>query len=583
MDYLSNQVKSLSSKLESQVKYLDSERVQDAEHEEISGVIDRAKDYIQQGLIVTARTILREIKHESTQLPPSLRARYLTNIAFCELSEDRLDEAICLVKEAYKVQPDNPACITNASLAARLELDHSQGLEFAQKALAINPDDPIAAANLISSLWELGQIDSLEYFVKSNEWILSNSDSAEALAKIRIQQDRYDDAEAIYRSFVEDNSNDHHVYVGLSQCLFARAQNDRIQAMYSEELKEILSEAESMAGQAVELLHHTQFTARRCEALLLRACARTRLEKLDEAMHDTDSVLIELPENENAIQQKGILLLKKGQPAQARSWLEKIQNSGVRDESLLPFADACLESNDAKTAVSLLKDSLSLDPPEWEDLGRAQTLMRAESELGCDDSVGPELEAALRQYPCDPILFVLLAVLGSLKNDTKTTISAIITAINLADGSLARMLQAQLGRLYVGLGQFSDAAEQFGKACREDVTHPDAIPMLLSLFNSGQYLKALNIVRRFHEEMDSLPREVLDVEANILAYVGDAKATLLCYRELCSRADSVEDDLAGLAKAQYRNGDYSESLKTIAQIDASRLCHEPHTLMHLHS
>ena len=573
------QMQPMNSNLERLVRHLDSEHMQEPEHKEMSDIINKAKDYIQQGLILIARTELEEIRQEATQLPTTLRTRYLTNLAFCELSEDRFDEAICLIKEAYEIQPDHPACITNASLAARLQHDHDRALGLAQKALAIDPSDPIAAANLISSLWELGQNTQLESFIRSNEWMLSDPDSAEAIAKIRIQQDRYEDAEGIYRSLVEAESDSHHAYVGLSQCLVASAQTDRMQTMYSGGLEEILCEAESAANQAIEILSHTQFNARRCEVLLLRAYARTRLEKLDEAMHDTDSVLDELPENDSAIQQKGILLLKKGEPAQARLWLEKIQDPDIRENSLLPLADACLESGDAKTATSLLKDNLNLDPPEWEDLGRAQSLMRAESKAGCDDSIGPRLETALEQHPCDPILFALSAVRSSLRNDTKAYVSALIKAIHLADGSLKRLLQSQLGRLYVELGQFSDAIDQFDKVCDDDIAHPDAIPMMLSLSNSGQYLRALNIARRFRKEMDSPPRDALDVEANILGYVGDVKAAVLRYRELCSRADSTVDDLAQLAITQYRCGEHFGALETITKIDVSELSHNPHILM----
>ena len=581
MDTLSVQMQSLTRNFERQAKQPDSEPVQDSEYQGTLEIIDTAKDLIQQGLIFTARTKLKEIEHEVTQLPDTLRFRYLTNLAFCELSEDKFDEAVSLINEAYEIQPENPAGITNASLAARLQQDYNQAFDFAQRALALNPNDPVAAANLMASLWDAGQNDQLENFITSNEWITGEPDSAEALAKIRMQQNRYEDAEVIYRTLVETNPESHHVYAGLCQCLVSRAQEDRTSRLYSEELAGILCEVESLASQALSILQRTQLVVRRHEALLLRAYARSRLDKTTESMHDVDSVLNDSPGNSNAIQQNGILLLKEGRADEARSWLESIQDPDIRANSLLPLADACLESGDAAAAITLLKDSFSLDPPEWEDLGRAQSLMRAESMAGRDDSVGPMLEVALDQHPRDPNLFVLSAVRSSLKGDTEATASALVKAISLADNPLGRMLQSQLGHLYEEVGQFSDAAEQFSKVCGDDITHPDAISMLLSLSNSGQYRRALDVAKRFREEMDSPPKVVLGIEAEILGYVGDVKTAVLRYREMCSRTDSIPGDLIGLAIAQFRCGDHSDARETTADLDVSGIGHNPQALMRL--
>ena len=581
MDALSAEMRSLRRALESQAKQPDREPTRDSEHQEASGILDKVQDLINHGLIITARARLREIEHKATQLPDPLRFRYLTNLGFCELSEDKLDEAVSLIKEAREIQPENPTGITNASLAARLQQDIDQAVEFAQKAIELSPNDPIAAANLMASLWDAGQNDQLENFISSEEWIIGESDSAEALAKIRTQQDRHEDAEEIYRSILEAEPENYHAWTGLSQCLITRAQEDRIPILYSQDLEGFLYEAELAANRAVGILQHTQLVARRHEALLLRAYARSRLDKTSEAMHDVDLVLIESPENPNAIQQKGLLLLKEGHTDEARSWLESIQDPDIRTNSLLPLADACLESGDATTAISLLKDGFSLDPPSWEDLGRAQSLMRAEFKAGVGDSVGPMLEEALGKHPNDPALFVLSAVRSSLKGDAEDTASALIKAISLSDDSTGRMLRSQLGHLYMEIGQFSDAAEQFGEVCGDDITHPDAFPMLLSLSNSGQYRRALGMARKFRTELDLPPKNVLSVEAEILALVGDVKTAVLRYLEMCSRSDSTSDDLVESAITQFRCGEHTDAMETLANIDASALGHNPQSLMRL--
>ncbi len=581
IDALSSKIQSLNSTLERQAQQPESEPVQDSEHQEASSVLDKVQDLIHDGLIITARARLTDIEHKVTQLPGTLRFRYLTHLGFCELSEDKLDEAVALINEAIEIQPENPTGITNASLAARLKQDFGQAVELAQKSLEINPNDPIAAGNLMASLWEAGHNEQLENFISSEEWIFNEADSAEALAIIRKQQDRHEDAEEIYRSILEVDPENYRAWMGLSQCLITRAEEDRIPILYSKDSAGILHEAELAANQAVRILLHTQLVARRHEALLLRAYARLRLDNTTEALHDVNSVLLESPENQNAIRQKGILLLKEGHAGEARSWLECIQDTDIRTSSILQLADACLESGDATTAISLLKGGFSFCPPSWDDLQKAQSLMRAEFKAGAVDSVGPMLEVALSKHPNDPTLYVLSAVGSSLKGDTEATASALIRAISLSDSSTRRMLQSQLGHLYAEVGKFSDAAEQFGKVCGDDITHPDAFPMLLSLSNSGQYRSALDVARKFRKGLDFPPKNVLNVEAEILGLVGDVKTAVLRYREMCSRPDFTPDDLVELAISQFRCGEHTDAIKTIADIDASTLGHNPQSLMRL--
>ena len=340
-------------------------------------------------------------------------------------------------------------------------------------------------------------------------------------------------------------------------------------------------EAESMASKAYELFRLTQLAVQRSEVLLVRAYARLRLEKADESMHDVETVLEEFPDNENAIHNKGILLLKKGEAKQAYECLERIQDPEVREDSLLPLADAYLKSGHATTAANLLRNSFSLDPPEWEDLMRAQSLLKAEIEAGIDDSVGPLIEDALCRHLNDPILFALSAIRSSFQGESEVAATALKEAINLSAGSFKRMLQSQLGHLYAYSGQNSEAAEQFIEVCGDDIAHPDAIPMLFSLSNSRQYRKALEVTKRFHEELDFTPREVLDVEVELLEYVGDVKAATTRLLELCSRTDASMDDWVRLAKTQFRCGEYACALKTIGNIDVLELKHNPQSVMDL--
>ena len=571
----------LGASIPTQVKSPDSGTVQDSEQQRLSEKIDLARDLIRQGLIAAARIKLEGIQREQEQLPDTLRFRLLTDLAVCALGEDKFDEASSLLNEAHRIQPENRTGIINASLAAELQQNPKRAADLAQRALTLDPRDPNAAANLISALWGMGESEQLEDFVASAEWVTEESASALALARVRVRQGRYDDATAVYRFLIDADPNDAHAHLGLSQCLISYAQGDHLLVAYSNEALARLREAETRADRAIELLQPTQLKARSHDALVLRAGARALLGKVDEAMRDVDVVLGEAPEHPAATHHKGLLLLKKGLAREARRWIEGIQDPEVRSDLLLPLADACLESGDATAAIDLLRGSFKLDPPGSEDFGRAQSLLRAEAAAGTDDSVGPVIEVAIERFPNDPGLFALAAVRSSLRGDTEATESALIKAIDLADEPLRQALQAQLGRHYEGVERFADAAEQFSKACGDDATHPDAVPMLLSLSNSGQYRKALDLARKIREVVDPIPRVVVDLEAQILGYVGDVRAAVLHHHELCSREDSVPDDQVRLAWAQFRCGERDAALVTVLDIDVSELGHDSQALMKL--
>ena len=564
-----------------QAEQPDSEPIQDSEQRRWSEKIDAARDLIQQGLIAIARIQLEEIEREAEQLPDNLRFRLLTNLAVCATGEDKLDAAISLFNEAHNIQPENRKGIINAAMAAELQQDPELALELARKALTLDPRDPSAAANLISALWGTGKSEELEDFVASAKWTTEASASALALARVRVQQVRYDDAKAIYRSLIDADPNDAQTHLCLSQCLLAQTQVERLPVAYSKEDLARLREAEIEANRAVELLRPTQLSALLHKALVLRVGARALLGKVDEAMGDVDEVLGRVPGHPAATLHKGLLLLKKGLASEARSWIEGIQDPELQSELILPLADACLESDDAKAAIDLLRGSFKLDPPGKEDFWRAQSLLQAEAAAGIDDSVGPLIDEALERFPDDPALFALAAVRSSLQEDTEAAESALNKAIDLADAPFRQVLQGQLGRLYDGVGRFADAAEQYSKACDDDPTHPDAAPMLVSLSNSGQYRKALDLARKIRDIVDLISRIVIEVEAAILGYVGDVRDEVLRHHELCSREDTVPGDRVKLASAQIRCGEREAALETVRNIDVSGLGHDSQALMNL--
>ena len=558
-----------------------SESTEDPTLQKWTDELDASRNLIQDGLILAAQQRLQRINDEANDLPDSLRFRLLTNLAVCAMGQNRLDEACSFFGEAYNIQPENPKAIANAALAAQISREPEHAVELAKKALAIDPSDSTAAATLMRALWDLEKIERLEEFVGLNDWLADDSVCASSLAGIRTQQSRFDEAIGLYRSLIDSNPDDAHARLNLSHCLLTYAQNDRLPIAYGKEALVMLQEAEAQANKAVELLQLTQLNVERREALVIRSGARALLGKLDEARNDLDAVLGEVPNHPEATLNKGLLLLKGGRPAEAHVLLESIEDPEVRAGALLPRADAYLQSGDASAAVSLLRGSFKLDPPGREDVGRAESLLLAEDAAGAEDSVGPALEIAMCQFPEDPGLLILHATRNNLRGDKEAAESALIRVIDLVDEPHRHAIQAQLGHLYWSMERFADAAAQFSEASGDDASHPVAVPMLISLVKSRQYRKALEFVEKIRELDEPPPSVVIEAEAGMLEYVGDATVAALRFEELCSYSDSTQYDRVRLAEAQFRCGEREAALQTAAGIDTSEFKDNPQALIQL--
>ena len=558
-----------------------SESTEDPTLQKWTDELDASRNLIQDGLILAAQQRLQRINDEADDLPDSLRFRLLTNLAVCTMGQNRFDEACSLFDEAYSIQPENPKAIANAALAAQISREPEQAVELAKKALAIDPSDSTAAATLIRALWDMEKIERLEEFIGLNDWLTDDSVCASSLAGIRTQQSRFDEAIGLYRSLIDSNPDDTHARLNLSYCLLTGAQNDRLPIAYGKEALVMLQEAEAQANKAVELLQLTQLNVERREALVIRSGSRALLGKLDEARNDLDAVLGEVPNHPEATLNKGLLLLKGGRPAEAHVLLESIEDPEVRAGALLPRADAYFQSGDASAAVSLLRSSFKLDPPGREDVGRAESLLLAEDAAGAEDSVGPALEIAMCQFPEDPGLLILHATRNNLRGDKEAAESALIRVIDLVDEPHRHAIQAQLGHLYWSMERYADAAAQFSEASGDDASHPVAVPMLISLVKSRQYRKALEFVEKIRELFEPPPSVVIEAEAGMLEYVGDATAAALRFEELCSYSDSTQYDRVRLAEAQFRCGEREAALQTAAGIDTSELKDNPQALIQL--
>ena len=553
----------------------------DPAYVELSKQIDFAAGLIDRSLIRSARVELERIENHTEVIPDDLQFRIITNLAACSLAEEDFAGASDLLEKAHHLQPNNQKGLANAALAAQISKDWERALELALRVRESDKTDSQTTAVLMELYWDAGDVERLEEIVASEDWILEDKQCALVLASIRVRQSRFEEAATLCRSHIESDSKDASAHLALSQLLLHYAQADRHLVGYTHDWDGRLRESEMEATLAVDILRPTELVVELHRALVTRACARSLLGQTSQAMYDFDEVLRELLTHSDAAFNKGLFLLSEGHPAEARVVLERIEDAERKKDAVALLAEACLASGDAAEAIKLLKGQFTLDHPSMEEVHKAEILCRAEAKLGGDDSIASPLEVALSLYPENSPLLMLDAVWRSRHDDPDGAGQSLVKALEFATEAERLAVLVQLAVHHETAGQFSEAADRWAEVVGDVASQPAAIPLLTCLVNSHRLREALDWARKIQEAHPYPPRMAVEVEAQILQQVGDVRAAVLRYHEICSRDDATASDQVLLAMAQFRCGDWDAATKTVHKIRAWDLRHEPRSILKL--
>ena len=401
------------------------------------------------------------------------------------------------------------------------------------------------------------------------------------LSRVRIHQSRFGEAVELCRYLVEIEPGDAASHLALSECLLTYALSDRMNFGSGLESLERLHEAESQASIAIDLLSETELRVQRREALVARAGARALLGATSDAMKDLEEVLAEAPEHPDALLNKGLLLLDERSPEEARVALERTRNSERFEAALQPLAQACVLAGDDSAAVEILWGTFSLEYPGWDEVRGAEMFYRAQAAVGDKESAVSAIESALQHHPDDPRLLALESLRCLILNDPEGAEKSLLRALECSDEPDRREVLIRLGIPYQDQGRFSEAADRFAEDVDGQVAHPAAIPLLMCYVNGKRLREALQWARRIREQHPQPPRIVIEVEADILNFVGDTRAEIACRQELYSNSEASSVDGVKFALSQFRAGERDAALATLDGIRVSDLHQKPKWLLTL--
>jgi len=552
-----------------------------SEDEEARARIDRARDLIQIGQIERAKSDLLALR-EGSALPTDLEFRLVTNLGACALAEGTEDLACLHFEQAHQIEPDNPKAISNAALAALLQDNFESAITLALDALELDPEDGHAAAVILEALWESGQRERLREFIASHRWVSGDRKSSLVLADIRRKQTRYEEAQQLYWSNLQEDPEDFGAHLMLSQCLLEEAQaNLAVGGDEGELANARLEEADASASRAVELLEYTERKSNLSEALVVRAFIRGLREQHEQALDDLAAARRATPGKASVELVRGLVLMSAGRHEEARDAFLLVQNQDSSVDVTPPLAEAHFRNGDESAAASLVRGAFRFEHAGPDDLWKAELVCRAEVATGEPDPCWPPFEAAMEERPDDPWLLSVSAIRSRMVGDLERAEQMLQKAIGLTiDGHRAE-IRFRLGSLYQEWGRFSDAADVYEEMAGGSGRHPLAIDLLVCLVNAKRLGEALSWARQIRGARDDVPKLVIDAEAQLLEAAGDLAAAASLRERICARSDCSAFDLVPLAIAQFRAG-CRETAASIAESVVSRqLATDPPLLLRL--
>ena len=545
----------------------------DAEHARLEAQLDLARDLLKDNMVDSARVALERLQEE---IPDGLRYRLLTLQGACALAAEAIEEGCAFLEEAHRLRPDDAAALANAAVAALLRGDPRRAVALARRSLDLEPQDSHAAAVLVEALWKAGEADQMEELVAAQRWMADDSRCALALARIRAEQQSFDEALELARWLVDDDAEDPEAHIVLAECLVLV-----VQAGLAEQTVALCREAEQHATKALALLESAELQARVLHVSSVRAGARLFASDFTGAMADVEAVLRARPSDPTGLYTKGRILFETDDFQGAMAAFDLIEDPDTRARALVPHAAARLWSGDRPGAIALLRGNFALHRREWDDIGMAELLGEAEYALGAEDTVGSPLDEALQRTPEDPRLLYLAARRHALRGEDDAAETCFLRALDRAGDSDRDRIRMGLAAFYSRQERYSDAADQCEQVVDGDVLHPGAIELLQNLWNSRRQREALGWARTLREQHPYPPKAALDTEARILNFASDVSAAAERWAAICSREDATLRDRLMLAQSLLWCGEREKAVAVVRDIDASELHSEPRDLLRL--
>jgi len=421
-------------------------------------------------------------------------------------------------------------------------------------------------------LHELNRRDELESLVIEESWITEDPTCALTLASVRYEQERYGDAEVLARASLHRSPDEAQTLFLIARTILTPIQKqlDKDPPLYwrlPEETQRRLIEAESLISKAVDMLRSHDNPRRFHEALAARAVVRIMLGRYEAALTDCDRVLSDVPTDENALGNRGLLLLKLDRTADAIKVLEQLKS---KPETQIPLALAYVGNKEPEKAIALLRPLFMSEHDHDRRFEMADILLSAYGILSDESGAEEIVSSVAKEFPNDARGLAVTARHRRRQGKTEDAINLFREALAYAAGNLRELLGLELANTYFSFSRYSEAAELYREIVDKTSDNPLTRKFLVSLFNAGLYRETLLLAQALRGDREAIPF-ITELEALVMQYIGDLDRAIDLFEKLSHIEPENISHNVRLALLHLRRGNRDVARRILSSIDLGKL------------
>jgi tetratricopeptide (TPR) repeat protein len=487
--------------------------------------IDDARELLRSAYPKAAFDRLTAIRQEVTSSNPSqsILFRIATNLGCCALHLGDEPRAIEELTFAYKLEPENPKAIVNASLVALLKREPDEALRLAEIGRERTPHDSIATAHYIRALFALQRDAEAMALRDAEPWIREDSDCCRMIGTCLLQQHRFSEAEPYLRTALARKPDSVPAAMNLAQVLMHPTDAHmigetflswRLPAGFVSRLKEALSLLDGLIGM------HTDDRRNHGICLSFRANVRRMLGEEGSAIEDCKLALTYVPNDSFALQIMGLSYLRADNYGESIKSFEAVSDERTKLQCSVPLATAYMHAGKPELTVPILEAWVASSSDPETLLDTADLLLCAYEKLGQAELAQRLIERLRKEWSEHPTALSAIGRHLNRRGETDEAIRLLTEALVNADGPVRDFIALNLAEYYYAASQFAKAVDLYGSVA--DLERDDAVTRcyLVCLYKTGMHREALRLAQRIRN--GGTPAAVVgEIEAELLLKIGD--------------------------------------------------------------
>ena len=467
----------------------------------------------------------------STDAPPIVKFRILTNMAAAHFELNNKQKAAKLLIEAFQYHSEDEKALSNLAFAYFLRVDIERAANYAKQTLKKNDANINAHVVLIhvSSKEEaLGKI-----IAQVPDYLHETPEIAYAFSDIAKQQGDLEEARKWCEVAVEQDASPG-FKASLATILIEQVLDDPFN-MHIKQLedsqKEQLSQAVELLTEAWECVADTELRSARTDWIINRSTALRLLGKSQDAIKDLDVAIEIEPSNSMLsmlLKNRAILAFEQGNQKDAVEFLERIQSEPENFEAQIIIANILFGSKRYDEAITRLNSLLTTNPSSKLKDEANRWLVRIYIATKRFEEAERILTTLQESSPTSLLNFINAAQISNGIEKREEAISFLKDAYEIAKNCEASIEIVELADELFDHRQFIEAATLYEKLADTSQNSQLTVGVLASYYNAGEIGKALEICQKLREKYGPL-ENISDREVIIYEEIGDMnQAEVVC-------------------------------------------------------